>query len=98
MSLDGGLERYISEFNEFYDPSATKRYNDEPSPKGKKVVYLNMNGWDGDREEANKILKEGETYTIEEIYVHRSSSEVVLQEHPEYEFNTVMFGEVEEDE
>lgn len=61
------------------------------SKKGSKVVFINKGGRDGDKEEASKILKEGETYTVKRTEVHGFISYVTLEEFPNEEFNTVMF-------
>lgn len=82
MTLDGGIDTYS--FKE-------KRYRSNVKPKGRKVIYINENGYDSDREYANKHLKQGAIYTIEEIWVGGSSSTVELEEFPNKQFNTVMF-------
>jgi hypothetical protein len=86
MSLNGGIDTYSIDF---------KRYGSEVSPKGRKVKFLNKNGYDGERKWAAEVLRLDEIYTIEEIYVGRSSSAVELQELPDKRFNTVMFEDVE---
>lgn len=86
MSLIGGLDMYAAEFG--------TRYGDGSSPEGRKVVFLNENGWDGEREHANKFFTEGQVLTVKEIYVGRSSSEVEFEELPDKRFNTVMFADV----
>lgn len=65
------------------------------SEEGTKVRYLNQNGYDYEREEANKELVEGEVYTVKYTIVGSWYSTVVLKEFPDKEFNTVMFGAVE---
>lgn len=64
------------------------------APKGQKVKYLAKNGYDSDREKANKFLKKGNKYTVLRTHVGRSSSTVTLKEFPNQRFNTVMFKEV----
>jgi hypothetical protein len=64
------------------------------SKEGDQVIYLDQNGWESDREQANKFLKKGQTYTIEKITVYKSSSRVYLKEIPGKGFNTVMFRNV----
>jgi hypothetical protein len=85
MKLDGGIDTYS--FPE-------ERYKTSISPLGRKVVYLNENGWDGNREYANKYFAKGQVLTVKEIYVGRSSSEVEFVEFPDKKFNTVMFEDV----
>ena len=86
MSLEGGIHMYAHIFD---------RYMSDVPPKGRKVRFLNDNGYDSDREYANKYFKEGQILTIKEIYVGRSSSEVEFEDYPHKEFNTVMFEDVE---
>lgn len=50
------------------------------------VIYLNQHGWDEDREEANKYLKEGEIYTV--LFAEH---DYFLVEFPYLGFNSVMF-------
>jgi len=64
------------------------------APQGQKVRYLNKNGYDVQREFANKYLNEGAIYTVKEVCVYGSSSDVVLEEVPNESFNTVMFEEI----
>lgn len=87
MKLDGGIDTYTF---------PTKRYLSEFSPKGRKVRYLAQNGWDYDKEKANKFFNKGDILTIEEIYVGQSSSTVEFQEVEGEEFNTTMFEDVVE--
>jgi len=92
MSLDGGLSMYVDlskkgELN--WD-----RYNQKPSPEGRKVRFLDENGWDSDLEKARRFFNKGDILTVKEIYVGRSSSEVLFQEIPDKMFNTVMFEDV----
>ena len=62
--------------------------------EGTKVIYTGKNGYDGDKEYANKFLTIGETYTVVETIVHNYSSEVLFKEVPDKYFNTVHFEEV----
>jgi hypothetical protein len=71
MSLKGGIDTYT------FPP---KRYLSNTPPRGRKVKYLNDNGYDSDRDYANKYFKEGQILTVKEIYVGRSSSEVEFLE------------------
>lgn len=82
MRLDGGIDEYQM-FGE--------RFGTGKSPYGRKVIYLNENGYDTEREVANKYFKENQMLTVSEIYVGRSSSTVEFVELPNYKFNTVMF-------
>ena len=59
--------------------------------EGTKVIFLNEGGFDNDTKEANKYLKEGETYTVDYIDVGGWISYVTLKECPNKSFNTVMF-------
>ena len=62
--------------------------------KGHKVTVTEQsikNGYDYDKQKAEKFLKVGEIYTIEKMEVHNLSSNVVLQELPEENFNSVNF-------
>lgn len=86
MSLEGGLDMYAS--------FGTRYLSDVP-PEGRKVYFLNKNGYDGQRDYANKLFEENQILTVKEIYVGRSSSEVEFVEFPHKMFNTVMFADVE---
>jgi hypothetical protein len=86
MSLAGGLNMY---------GHLGERYCSDISPKGRKVRFLDENGYDIQREIARKYFSKGDILTIEEIYVGGSSSEVSFSEHPLKKFNTVMFEDVE---
>lgn len=85
MSLIGGLNMYGG-FGE--------RYQSDDSAEGRKVVYLQKNGFDHHQEYANKFFKKDDILTVKEIYVGRSSSEVEFVEHPGKKFNTVMFADL----
>lgn len=91
MRLDGGLMQYA-----FSQEDLNKRYKSDISPKGRKVRFLNDNGYDIQREYAKKLFGDETIFTVDEIYVGRSSSEVSLKEFPNKTFNTVMFADVEE--
>lgn len=86
MSLEGGLDMYAT---------LGTRYLSDVSPEGRKVYFLNKNGYETQREHANKFFEENQVLTIKEIYVGRSSSEVEFIELPHKKFNTVMFADVE---
>lgn len=87
MNLIGGIDMYSFPI---------KRYKSDTSPEGRKVIFLNDNGYDIEREYANDLFEEGQVLTIKEIYVGRSSSEVEFIEYPDKRFNTVMFADVGE--
>lgn len=90
MDLTGGINTYI-----LIKGEGNNRYKDGDSPYGRKVKYLDYNGWDSDTEYARECgLVKDQIYTVKEIYVERSSSEVELLE-VEGKFNTVMFEDVE---
>lgn len=85
MSLDGGLDMYTINM---------ERYGDGPPCHGRKVRFLNDNGWDSEREHAAEFFEEGQILTVKEIYVGRSNSDVEFEELPGKKFNTVMFADV----
>ena len=87
MRLDGGIDMYTMNMD---------RYGDGPPCHGRKVTFLNTNGWDGEAERANQYFEEGQVLTIKEIWISRSSSEVEFEELPGKRFNTVMFADVAE--
>jgi len=58
---------------------------------GTKVTFLDRNGTEFDRIEAEKILKVGEIYTIADIEIHDWISYVTLEEVQGKTFNSVMF-------
>lgn len=63
------------------------------SEPGTKVVYTGKGGYDYQKEEYGKVLKVGETYTIEESDIGSWSSVFYLEEVPGKAFNTVLFAE-----
>lgn len=81
MTIEGGLL------------SGNVRYLNGEPPKGRKVVYMGINGTEGSREIANMFLKVGQVLEVEEVYVHSSFSEVEFTSLPNEFFNTVMFAE-----
>lgn len=87
MKLDGGIDTYSLEH---------KRYITDEPPYGRKVIYLNDNGYDIDREIANEFMEEGQVLTVNEIYVGRSISKVEFVEFPNLLFNTVMFADLDD--
>lgn len=60
------------------------------STPGTKIVYTGVGGYDFDREEANKVLTIGHTYTLKGSSVGNWSSFFFLDE-VEGGFNSVMF-------
>jgi hypothetical protein len=87
MSLVGGLDMYAFNFG--------SRYKSVKSPEGRRVVFLDENGYDIQRETANRYFKQGDILTVKDIYIGRSSSEVEFIEFPNKMFNTVMFADIE---
>ena len=85
MSLVGGIDTYAFTFN--------KRYESDVSPMGRKLVFLDKNGYDLEREYAREFFSKGDILTVKEIYVGRSSSTVEFDEYPNKQFNTVMFAD-----
>jgi hypothetical protein len=85
MSIVGGLDMY----------RGLKRYKSDVSPEGRKVLFLDDNGYDIEREHARKYFSKGDVLTVKEIYVGRNSSEVKFMECPGKLFNTVMFADKE---
>lgn len=64
--------------------------------KGEKVKYTGKNGRDSDKQHANKYLKIGEVYTVNQTFVYPYISYVELEEMPSKQFNTVNFDDYEE--
>lgn len=86
MNLTGGIDMY----------SFNKRYKSDIPPKGRKVFFLDDNGYDIQLESARRFFTKGQVLTVEEIYVGRFNSEVEFQEYPNMKFNTVMFADITE--
>ena len=63
--------------------------------EGAKVKYTGENGYEHHKEHANKYLKVGETYTVENTYVSGWHTDVWLKEVPNEKFNSVHFEDVE---
>jgi len=61
------------------------------SRAGDKLIYLDKNGYKGEQEEAIKLLKKGEIYTVDHVDIFKYSSTVFLKEFPGTGFNMVMF-------
>ena len=72
-----------------------ERFESDVPPRGRKVRFLNDNGYDSELEHARKFFKENQILIVEEIYVGRSSSKVKFENYEGF-FNTVMFEDVEE--
>lgn len=89
MRLNGGILTYGC-----MEDAMNKRYMTNKSPKGRKVIFLNKNGYSFEREQANNLFAEGTELTIKEIYVGNSTSKVEFEEHPNVSFNTVMFADI----
>lgn len=89
MSIAGGIKTYL-----WIDEQEYGRYFSDESPYGRKVKFLNKNGYDHEREEARKYFEEGQILTVKEIYVGGWSSTVEFVELPNIKFNTVMFGDI----
>ncbi|MDX1769920.1 MAG: hypothetical protein R3328_00195 [Planococcaceae bacterium] len=85
MKLNGGIDTY--QFD--------KRYKTEEPPLGRKVTFLNDNGYEVERGTARNYFYENQLLTVKEIYVGRSSSMVEFLEVPNKQFNTVMFEDVD---
>lgn len=85
MNLDGGINQYTG---------SGMRCGDGPEPYGRKVIFLNKNGYDAQLEVAARYFKPGQVLTVREIYVGRSSSTVEFVDLPRHSFNTVMFEDV----
>lgn len=93
MDLTGGLNMYL-----LFNGESEGRYKDGDAPYGRKVKYLDDGGWLKEPEYARESgLVKDQIYTVKEIYVGRSSSEVELLE-VEGRFNTVMFEDVDTEE
>jgi hypothetical protein len=59
--------------------------------KGDKVVFIDENGYDHDRLQANKFFKKGRILTVKEFNLGKWSSSILLEEVPGEWFNSVMF-------
>lgn len=59
-------------------------------PKGTRVRFCNRGGWDGEYEEASKVLDHGEVNTVIRINMYQSSFEVFLEGFKQG-FNSVLF-------
>lgn len=89
MKIDGGI-------NMMY-PQAVEREKriDGDKPKGRKVRYTQAGGSQNDWRYANKFLELGNVYTVGEIYVYSSHSDVVLANLPDVVFNSAIFEDLE---
>lgn len=88
MKLNGGLDMYGRYYGD--------RYISDETPYGRKVRYMDENGYDSDTIYARTYFDKGAILTVKEIYVGRSTSDVEFLEFPNKKFNTVMFEDVEE--
>lgn len=59
-----------------------------------KALYLDW-GYSHDKEKAHKYLKQDGIYTIQNVEVNRSSTNVELQEFPKMIFNSIHFLRIE---
>lgn len=66
---------------------------------GERVRYeFTMNGWDSDKETAQRYLSPGCEYTVKHMYVGNWTSYVELVERPGIHFNTSQFENVSNSE
>ncbi len=63
---------------------------------GDKVVFLDENGHDWQREEARKLMKKYRVYTVDHTDVGGFHTDVYLKEFPDEFFNAVMFDDYDE--
>jgi len=61
--------------------------------EGTKVIYTGENGYDHDREHADKYLTKDAVYTVDNTDVEGWHTSVYLKEFPEIAFNSVHFEE-----
>ena len=62
---------------------------------GSKVRFsFPENGMTYDKETARKYLKINETYTVKEINIGRWRTDIILEEFPTIEFNSVQFENI----
>ena len=65
------------------------------TPIGSKVRFSFLeNGIASDVETAKKYLKENEIYTIKKIYIGGWRTDIILEEFPGIEFNSVQFENI----
>jgi hypothetical protein len=64
--------------------------------KETKIIYTGKNGYDIDKEHADKYLKVGETYTLERADVGNWRTEFYLKEFPGKSFNSVHFKPIKD--
>ena len=62
---------------------------------GTRVRYTGLNGYDADKEHANKYLVKGNIYTVRSIDISSWGSKVEFEEGPGLFFNTVHFKEID---
>jgi len=85
MKLDGGITTYNSD----------KRYKTDKLPTGRKVKFLDNNGYTNQLMAAKEHFVKDQILTVNEILVGGSSSQVEFFEAPGLWFNTVMFGDID---
>lgn len=88
MTLKGGLHMYGT-----FDDS--HRREGDTMCAGRKVVFLNINGYDSQLSRARTIFLEGQVLEVEEIHIGRSNSKVKFKGIDKW-FNTVMFQDYED--
>lgn len=88
---NNALELILNPKNIGTDEEKSLNINAKP---GTKVIYLGKNGYDSEREFANKFLKKEKEYTVSRIDIGNWSSLIYLDEIPGKGFNSVMFAAV----
>lgn len=87
MSIVGGIINFDMDDNPV-------RHMDGKAPFGRKVFYLDKNGRDRERDEANKLFSSFQILEVAELYVYSSTSDVEFTVCPGKFFNSVMFGDL----
>ena len=64
--------------------------NDPFAMPGEKVMFLNENGYDHQRQQASRIFEVGQVLTVEEVNIGSFISTYKFKNHKNY-YNTVMF-------
>lgn len=86
-----------SESNSELNCQVTRNYMDIYAPKGTKVRFIETSKeavqWGNDHDPEG-ILIRGGIYTIEKTEVHNWHTKVILQEYPEFKFNSSHFDSV----
>lgn len=89
---DGWVFTYIGD-----DKMSVARYDEmrESFPvKGDYLRYTGKNGYDSDREYANKFMTVGQIFRLEVCEIGSSASTFTFKELPNKNFNTVMFEKI----